>query len=317
MAKLTAVNRRGHVISALLCLRLLCVVARTESSELPPELAMNYAAGRGGWIIVPLQLEGGEELRFVVDTGSPITFIDESLAPKLGECAATMMFHSSMGRQHSGVYLAPKLRLGGALLQTDKYVATISCKRLSDYAHEQIMGVLGVDCLRHYCVQLDFQAGEMRFLGRDNVNSNEVGKSFPLMLLSRGQRFPPIFAEAGQSDGRPFIQHAGLVEGKGTELLIDTGDNVDGAVEQGALKGHYMTRFAHAVIETRALRLTKCIWDGQTYTKIKVGTAEDANRLGLRFLARHLVTLDFPRKTMYLKQTSVGPLGSNAKLRRD
>jgi hypothetical protein len=299
---------------AFLSLGLLCVAAGAESIERPPELALNYAAGRGNWVILPLQMEDGEELRFVVDTGAPITVVDESLAPKLGECAATMMFHSSMGRQQSGAYVAPKLRLGGTLLQTDKYVATISCKALSDYEGERIMGVLGVDCLRHYCVQLDFQAGKMRFLGADEVNSSQLGKRFPLTLLSRGQKFPPIFAEAGQSDGLPFIQHAGLVEGKGTELLIDTGDNVDGVVEQGALKGHYMTRLAHAVIETRALRLSKCVWDGQTYAKIKVGTAEDANRLGLRFLARHVVTLDFPRKTMYLKQTSVGPLGSDAKL---
>ena len=69
------------------------------------------------------------------------------------------------------------------------------------------------------------------------------------------------------------------MEGKGTELLIDTGDNVDGVVEQGVIKGHYVTRLAHVVIETRALRLSKCVWDGQKYTKIKVGTAEDANRL--------------------------------------
>ena len=219
-----------------------------------------------------------------------------------------MTFFSSLGRQQSGVYPAPRLRLGGALLQTDKYVATFFCKPLSDYAHERIMGVLGVDCLRHYCIQLDFQAGKMRFLRPDDVNSNEMGKGFPLTLLNREQKFSPIFAEAGQNDGLPFIRHAGLVEGKGTELLIDTGDNLDGAVEQGAIKGHYVTRFAHAVIESRALRISKCVWDGQTYTKIKVGTSEDANRLGLRFLARHVVTLDFPGKTMYLKQRSVGPL---------
>jgi hypothetical protein len=30
--------------------------------------------------------------------------------------------------------------------------------------------------------------------------------------------------------------------------------------------------------------------------------------IGLRFLARHLVTLDFPRHTFYLKRTSIGPL---------
>jgi hypothetical protein len=32
------------------------------------------------------------------------------------------------------------------------------------------------------------------------------------------------------------------------------------------------------------------------------------NVIGLRFLARHLVTLNFPKRTMYLKRTSPGPL---------
>jgi len=30
--------------------------------------------------------------------------------------------------------------------------------------------------------------------------------------------------------------------------------------------------------------------------------------LGLQFLARHLITLNFPKRIMYLKRTSVGPL---------
>ena len=30
--------------------------------------------------------------------------------------------------------------------------------------------------------------------------------------------------------------------------------------------------------------------------------------LGLEFLARHLVNFDFPKKTLYLKRTSIGPL---------
>ncbi|TMP97794.1 MAG: hypothetical protein E6L09_12645 [Verrucomicrobia bacterium] len=32
------------------------------------------------------------------------------------------------------------------------------------------------------------------------------------------------------------------------------------------------------------------------------------NLIGLQFLARHLVTLNFPKRMMYLKRTSVGPL---------
>ena len=32
------------------------------------------------------------------------------------------------------------------------------------------------------------------------------------------------------------------------------------------------------------------------------------NGIGILFLSRHLVTLDFPERTMYLKRTSIGPL---------
>ena len=34
----------------------------------------------------------------------------------------------------------------------------------------------------------------------------------------------------------------------------------------------------------------------------------ESDGIGLRFLARHLVTLDFPKHTMYLQRQSIGPL---------
>ena len=54
------------------------------------------------------------------------------------------------------------------------------------------------------------------------------------------------------------------------------------------------------------VHLPQCVWDGQTYTDLYVGT--EGNVLGLGFLARHLVTFDFPRRTMYLKQVTDRPL---------
>ena len=53
--------------------------------------------------------------------------------------------------------------------------------------------------------------------------------------------------------------------------------------------------------------MAKSVWNGEAYTNLIVGNG-DRNVLGLRFLARHLVTLDFPKQTMYLKQTRIGPL---------
>jgi hypothetical protein len=294
----------------LLSLLLLCSRATADSihPQLPADVTMNQGAGRGSWLIVALRLESGEELPFMVDTGSPITLLDESLQPKLGKRLETMTFSSPAGgKQESGVYPAPKLHLGSALLTTDSYIATYSCKQLSARAHQRIMGILGMDCLRHYCVQLDFHDGEMRFLASDHLNTAELGNAFPLSFSNKGQNLPLVLSSSGQNDCIPFIQHVGLLGGTIINSFIDTADNVDGAVEKGVIKGHYITRFVHWLIKSRAVRLRKCVWDGQTYTNLKVQTRPDANRLGLSFLARHLVTFDFPNQTMYLKQTSIGP----------
>ncbi len=43
-----------------------------------------------------------------------------------------------------------------------------------------VAGILGMDCLRHYCVQLDFEAKKVCFLDPKNFPDEDLGKSFPL-----------------------------------------------------------------------------------------------------------------------------------------
>ena len=52
---------------------------------LPAETFLNKGAGRGDNLFVRLRLETGEELLFLVDTGSPCTVLDKSLEPELGK----------------------------------------------------------------------------------------------------------------------------------------------------------------------------------------------------------------------------------------
>ena len=47
---------------------------------------------------------------------------------------------------------------------------------------------------------------------------------------------------------------------------------------------------------------------GETYPDLGLWDSSGGNTIGLRFLARHLITLNFPKRIMYLKRTSVGPL---------
>ena len=294
-------------------LLLLCSCAQADSIQpaLPAVVPINHAAGRGGWLIIPLRLGSGEELRMIVDSGSPITLLDESLAPKLGKRLYSTSIRSYRGKQNGAVYPAPEFFLGNVRLMGGSNVVTDNLKKLLPHFDPPILGILGMDCLRHYCVQLDFAAGQMRFLDPSQLSPAELGKSFPLR-----------FATDSEHHGIPLIQHVGLLGGTVTNTVIDTGNDEDGTVQgitirrnaAGSYSGGPVRRFKHFLavkgLVKRDVGLPGCVWDGNTYTNIAVGRGPGdlPNWIGLRFLARHLVTFDFPNRTMYLKQTNSGPL---------
>jgi hypothetical protein len=267
-----------------------------SAAELPAEVTINKDAGRGNELFVTLRLESGEELPFMVDTGAPYTFFDISLEPTLGKLLETTIVEHWGTRNEAGVYAAPKLYLGGTQLMTGSLIITGDFKPLSSEAGRPVMGILGMDCLRNYCVQLDFEAGKMRFLNTGHVNVAGLGKAFPLTFLGN----------------RPFTNRGSLIGGEGTNLLIDTGYRVDGALESGLFRREVleqMLRVEGVAVDGQdngRVWFPKCVWNGETYTNLLIGNG--GNLIGLGFLARHLVTFDFPKRTMYLKQTSVGPL---------
>jgi hypothetical protein len=269
-------------LGTILGLLFLCSCATTpnqaaiiSASELPADVTINTVAGHGGYLTVTLRLEDGEELPFMMDTGASGTTVDKSLEPKLGKRIGTETIIGWSGGKGGKVnlYAAPKLYLGNTRLITGSKVSTGSA-------------ILGMDCLKHYCIQLDFEAGKMHFLNPDQLNTAELGKAYPLTFKWN----------------IPFIHHVGLLGGSETNLLIDMGCRTDGLAGKSAI--HRLVQF-----------LPDCIWDGNTYSNLAIAAVGNANVLGLNFFARHLVTLNFPKRMMYLKQTSAGPLASDSSIK--
>jgi hypothetical protein len=300
---------KPRISGIFLSLLLLCSRATADSihPQLPADVIINKNAGRGSLLFVTLRLESGEELPFVVDTGASGTCFDKSLEPKLGKPLDTATISMSGSEEESGIYVEPKLYLGSTPLMTGTNIVTHDFK-WSTPSGRPVMGILGMDCLKHYCIQLDFEAGKMRFLDPDHVNTAGLGKAFPLSFSGWSD------SSEGQSereDIRPFIHFGSLIGGKGTNLLIDTGCIIDGLMksrlywrevseQRGSLSLHF----------GRIARFPECVWDGETYTNLLIGKVPSQwpNMLGLRFLARHLVTFNFPKGMMYLKRTSIGTL---------
>lgn len=265
---------------ASICAAFLCFHAAADSIQpkFPVEAAMNKEAGRGGRIILTFRLDDGQELPLLVDTGSPWTVLDKSLTPKLGKRigSTTVGYLQPVRIERLNRYRAPKLYLGKLLLTTSNNIV------LTDHFKDgSTMGILGLDVLRRYRVQLDFETGKFRLLGTNDLKAAELGKAFPLTY----------------SGGHPVIHHRGLI-GQSTNIIIDTGCNTDGLVNKGGLNG-------------LAVILPQTVWEGRNYTGLVVVAADHVNVLGLGFLARHLVTLDFPNRVLYLKQTMSEPLVGN------
>ncbi len=300
-----------RALGTFLSLFLLCSCATTPhssaivpASDLPADVMMNKEAGRGGWLLVTVRLESGEELPFLVDTGALITLFDKSLEPKLGQRLGSFKNESVLGKQETGIYAAPKLYLGNTpLMMTGTNIFTCDLKQISSASGHPVMGILGVDVLEHYCIQLDFKAGKMRFLDPNHLNVAELGRAFPLIFSNEGQ--------SHRDRVNPFIHHSSLIGGNDTLLLIDTGFSGDSTMKPELFRRQIQQQSGDTPAEKTAL-FRECVWDGRTYTNLKIEAwlvrSQKPNLLGLRFLARHLVTLDFPGRTMYLKQTSIGPL---------
>jgi hypothetical protein len=266
-------------------------------AQRPADVAMNTGAGSGAWLFVNLRLQDGEELPFFIDTGSNYTSFDNSLAPRLGKRIATVQ-----GRHYDDVitldsYPAPKLFLGNTPLMMGERVLTTDLSKPSADARRPVMGILGMDCLRHYCVQLDFAAGKLRFLDPDAASGTPLGQAYPMTFRS----------------GLPWMREVGLVPEAKTPLLIDTGNIYDGALEGELFAQKVRDRTlqldassSSTKAKPRTASLPAVVWNGTTYPDIQVRGG--VNSIGLRFLARHLVTINSPRQTIYLQRTSADPL---------
>ena len=311
-------HRKTLLMSACLVLLCSCVGTRdwyaapSNPPAFPAEIpftVLDPPPGRGGNLFVTLRLEHGEELLFMVDTGSPVTILDRSLQSRLGNRLGTAkVFLPYYGRRRpAGVYRAPKLYVGNSQLVTSKWVVTDDVMSMAPGS--PLRGVLGMDCLRHYCVQLDFPNNKLRFLDPEAPASENLGKPHPLTFSSGPLEvyFRESFFDLKHADS--------LIE-------LDTGIYWDGATTLKVLrqavqeqKAVWTTPVKMSATQTNhRAHFQAAAFSGDTYSDLLID-AHFRNSVGLRFLARHLVTMNFPKRTMYLLRQSTRPLPQSVAVR--
>jgi hypothetical protein len=288
---------------ALLCS---CVAHNKHSSalhapELPPEQILAGKAGAEDHLIVTLRLSDGQTLPCVVDTGASYTMLDQSLkgslGPRLQSDQVNFPFREE-GHPKFGVYAAPKLYLGNVPLMNG---STILVGPVFDTNNCPYKAILGMDCLRHYCIQLDFDEHKLRFLDANKLKRDELGLAFPVnFTTNRG--------------GVPLVDIKWSTN-RNVRLMVDTGfrspdfslpsDVVGPAIQShGAVETFTGTFIRDTPVEIFLFpTVTVGPW---TYKNVRFlqhygAGGEIDGFMGLPFLARHNVTFDFSNNKMYLR----------------
>jgi hypothetical protein len=140
-------------------------------SQFPSDSRFENGRTRTGWLSTPTAPQCNSS---PVDTGHLRS--GTSLAKKVGTCGEIWPEHlhfafppgdsglepkltldpidSRIGEKfQSHIYAAPKLFLNGVQLRTGARVWTGEFKNLPHVAGRPTMGILGMDCLTHYCLQ--------------------------------------------------------------------------------------------------------------------------------------------------------------------
>lgn len=282
-----------------------CATAKKQSNEasalkFPVEAPFNKNAGWGGpndCLCVSLHMENGRNLLFLLDTGMPFTVLDKSLEPNLGARLGQIRIGNLWsGNTTVNEFAAPTLYLADIPLSLGSRVLTDDLSQIpSDHP---LMGILGMDCLRHYCIQLDFTAKEIRILDPRHLRAGDLGTVFPLNLFS------------GQAS-----THADFFGQKGARFKIDTGCTIDGALKPKLFQMEEKKQTPIFATESKTgaggpvqvAIFKRMIFDNETNFDLILSDCPE-NLLGLRFLMRHLVTLNFPQRTMYLRPRSLNSL---------
>jgi len=277
--------------------RVVLAAEGTNVFALPKEVELGKDAGHGQEIFLSVRLGNGQVLPLAMDTGASWTVFDKSVEPLLGQRLHTGTVFRWGVESESGIYLAPPLFLGGTRLKmSGPYVATDDFKSISAAAGRPILGLLGMDVLENYCIQIDFERGRLRFLDAEKADKKKWGKAFPLTNIGDGC----------------LALRENLAGVKGVGSLLDTGCNYDGWLVPGVyaqwtnemqLPAEGEAKCPYGVLGGEKHRLTqlrgldpKLMASGDTHVQM--------NGVGLRYLSHYVVTFDFPNRTMYLKRPS-------------
>jgi hypothetical protein len=227
----------------------------------------------------------GKTVLFCVDTGASKTVFDKSLSYHLGQSLGTTTAATPAGSIEVELYPAPRASVGPLDLSS---LETVACHDLTNIRYasgQEVYGILGMDFLRNYAIELDFDAGKCQ-LWKEAPTHWDKQHSVPISFDQSNRPQIPLAMSGGRTE----------------QFIIDTGANAstlrgqifDELIQRGAIDSavsHHAVAMAGTIGAksgyVRELRL------GQfAHSTIRLDR-DQFSVLGARYLSRYKVHLDF------------------------
>lgn len=285
----------GPALALLLALSRAAAAAPAPAGGSAVILQEFAISGDGDPILVPVTVAGKSRL-FALDTGASKSVFDVSLEPASGrrDMSRTRTPGGEL-RVHEGA--APQAYLGSFDLREAGPVLYSDFQGLRETIGRDVRGVVGMSFLKGYTVQLDFDAGKLRFLERAGQDVAQWGRGFPLDYAQGTPRLTAVFYSTSKTPSP-------------AACTLDTGKSGAGSLpREDLLKTSRSGRRRRETVTTasgdrelmvarvEALSVGELQYRDLLFTEGSYGCY-----LGRQFLYRHTVTLDFPKDLIYLKK---------------
>lgn len=257
----------------------------------------------GAPVIVPVTISG-HTYRLLLDTGAGCTGVDRGHRAALGKAIGEADMKTLGGLTNVELLRVRSVKIGDIRIGRPLDICCVDLRAFKDANGEGLDGLLGMDILRCFVVEIDFAVGKLRF--RDApVNA---GRAVQLCWDD-----DPTIAIA---DRCPYVRGVlnGDIEGK---FLVDTGGTVaisglleeqiyDALFKSGnlapipAAPDEHIFHIAGRIPMIRG-RLSSFALAGHRHLQLAFLRVPGESCLGLSYLSRYCVTFDFPNSTMYLR----------------
>lgn len=260
----------------------------------PLQSAEFDVAPDGDFLMLPVVINQ-REYPFLVSTGLVTTVIDNRLRTKLELTKLEPRGPAGRGGLGRARFGGLSAALGSIPLEFPDGIEAGDFDAMRDKLDLECSGELGMDVFRRYVVQIDFDEGKLRLLSSVPAGA---GESLRITPMGAEGGAPLISVTIPGIPAEKFIVHTSRAANS-LELSNELFSRLEEKEKLTVLdqdKG--VTRSAGVNYQSGRLHAVQI--GKARHDDLFVNTGEQ-NAVGLAYLARYVVTLDFPRNRLYWK----------------